>query len=127
MKQGVALSIGIIALTTALAMMQFTTPHLVGPLGVLAFFICVYIACACMIYIGLFHGLRLARKVLPKGALALAISGMKEIKLYYFASFLALAPVILLGMRSVGEIRLIDAGLLVIFQVLGCFYISRRF
>lgn len=127
MRRGVVLGIGMLALAIALGMMQFTTPHMVGPFGVLAFFICLYIACGCVLYVALFHLFRVMEKVLPRGALRLTLSSMKEVKLYYFASFLALAPVILLGMRSVGEIRLLDAILLVIFQILGCFYISRRF
>lgn len=127
MKRGIVVGVGIAALLIALAMMQFTTPRVVGPLGVLAFFVCVYVACACLVYIVLFHGLRLLKKILPKGAVSLAIAHVRELKLYYFASFLALMPVILLGMRSVGEIRVLDVALLIIFQVLGCFYISRRF
>ena len=49
------------------------------------------------------------------------------IKLYYFSSVLALAPVILLGIQSIGGIKLFDICLVVIFEVIACLYVYKRF
>lgn len=127
MRKGVVASIGIIALIAALLMLQLTTPHMVGPLGVLAFFVLIYIASACATYLALLFGVKLVGRFATKGKWLARIESVSHKKLYYYGSFIALAPVILLGMRSVGFVRATDILLLVIFQVIGCFYISRRF
>ncbi len=51
----------------------------------------------------------------------------QDIKLYYFSSVLALAPVILLGVQSIGGIKLFDACLVAIFEVIACLYVYKRF
>lgn len=127
MKKGVVASIGIMALVAALLMLQLTTPQSVGPFGVLAFFILAYIASACMVHLALAGLVRILKGVLPKGRWLLRVEGLTSRKLYYYSSFIALAPVILLGMQSIGVVRVAEVLLLVAFQVLGCFYISRRF
>jgi type IV secretory pathway VirB2 component (pilin) len=45
---------------------------------------------------------------------------------YYFASVVALAPVILVGMQSVGEVSFYDVLLIVVFIVISCVYIAKR-
>ena len=127
MKKGVVAGIGTLALIAAFIMLQLTSPHQVGPLGVLAFFILAYIACASGAYLLLTYSSQLLRRTLPNGKMLLRLEGATEKRIYYYASFIALAPVIILGMQSVGSLRLTDLLLLAVFQLLGCFYISRRF
>jgi hypothetical protein len=45
---------------------------------------------------------------------------------YYFSSVIALAPVIVIGMQSVGEVGFYDLLLVVIFVSIGCVYIAKR-
>lgn len=44
---------------------------------------------------------------------------------YYFASVIALAPLILLGMSSVGNVSLYNVSLVGIFLLLSCLYIAK--
>lgn len=127
MRKGIVFGIGIIVLVAAVLMLQLTTPHMVGPFGVLAFFVLVYIACACAVYMVMTLLVSVFGRTLSEGRWRRMIEGLSGRKIYYFTSFIALAPVILLGMQSIGSVRPLDVGLLVLFQVLGCFYISRRF
>lgn len=119
--------IAAVALVIAFLMLQLTTPQMVGPLGVLAFFILIYIASTGFLFIGLSIVNELLKRYLPKGRLLLSAEATRQIKIYYYASILGLAPVILIGMRSVGDIGLAEVLLLIAFEVIGCFYISKRF
>lgn len=127
MKKSVIMTIGVGALVLAFLLVSLTTPSMVGPFGVLAVFILAYISLVSFIYLLLSFLVRVGRRVLPAGKTKLVAEGMANTKLYYFSSVLALAPVILVGMRSVGEIRLFDVSLLIAFEALAIFYISRRF
>lgn len=116
-----------VALIVALLMLQLTTPSNVGLIGVLVFFLLLYVSCACLVYVVFITSTRLLSATLPQGKWRSYFEGVSIVKIYYYSSILALLPVILLGMNSVGTIRLADLSLLILFEVLGCLYISKRF
>ena len=127
MKQGIVIGIGGTMALVALGLLNLTTPDEVGPLGVLAFFVCIYIAIVCGLYLlllGIYRGLC---RIMRSSARKAWSEQESKMKLYYYASVLALAPVILLGMQSVGEVKALDVGLLILFELLACFYIAKRF
>ncbi len=127
MKQGIVVTIGGVTALVALGLMNLTTPDMVGPLGVLAFFVCTYIAIVCGLYLLLLTGVKSAQTIVRSGKLHARLEQVSIWKLYYYASVLALAPVILLGMQSVGEVKMLAVGLLILFESLACFYIAKRF
>jgi hypothetical protein len=127
MRKRTVFGIGIVSFVASLLMLQLTTPQMVGPLGVLAFFVLVYIFFACVIYLALGAAIGVLKRTARKGKWAARLESVPSAKLYYYSSFIALAPVIMLGMRSVGLLRPVDVLLVVVFELLGCFYISRRF
>lgn len=45
---------------------------------------------------------------------------------YLYGSLLAFAPVILLGIQSVGSLGVLDVILVVVFEAVLCFYVWRR-
>jgi hypothetical protein len=45
---------------------------------------------------------------------------------YYFSTVLAAAPVMLVGLQSVGAIGIYEFILVVVFEVIGCVYITKR-
>ena len=127
MRQGIVITIGVVMASVSLGLMNLTTPDTVGPLGVLAFFVCLYIAIVCLLYIILLALLRGLGKIIRSAKYGMVIEQITGWKLYYYASVLALAPVILLGMQSVGEVGVLEIGLLILFETLACFYITKRF
>ena len=127
MKQGIVVAIGGVTALVALGLMNLTTPDMVGPLGELAFFVCIYIAIVCGLNLLLLTGVKSAQTIVRSGKLHARLEQVSIWKLYYYASVLALAPVILLGMQSVGEVKMLDVGLLILFESLACFYIAKRF
>ncbi|HEY8992745.1 MAG TPA: hypothetical protein VIM37_02745 [Candidatus Microsaccharimonas sp.] len=45
---------------------------------------------------------------------------------YYYSTVLAAAPVMLVGLQSVGAIGIYEFLLVVLFEVIGCIYITKR-
>ena len=45
---------------------------------------------------------------------------------YYFSTVIAAAPVMLIGLQSVGGIGVYEVLLIVLFTAVGCIYISKR-
>lgn len=102
------------------ALLQSTSPSTIHPLGILLVFVLMYL--------------------LALGVLTFFIWGVGRImasfdndrptqplaRAYYFASVLALAPVMIIGMRSIGHAGVYDVSLVVIFEVIACFYITKR-
>ena len=102
------------------AMMAFTTPSGVGPLGVLVFFTLFYIACLgatvalCYLFFYLKNKLSKTR-----------ITAVSK-KSYYYGSVLAFAPVLLLAMRSFGQIGFLEISLVAAAMIVACFLVSKR-
>lgn len=103
-----------------------TTPVSAGPFGILVTFILMYvIALVAVTFIlrvvsagyARIRSLTISKK--PVAPLSLK-------RAYYFASVIALAPVILVGMQSVGEVGIYDLILVLLFVVIACAYVAKR-
>lgn len=101
------------------ALTQSTSPSTIHPVGILIVFILMY--------------------VLALGVLTFLIYGIGKIfhyrrsttafplvRAYYFASVLALAPIMIIAARSVGRTGIVDVLLITVFEILACFYIAKR-
>lgn len=104
------LSLGLTILL--LAMMNFTTPMEVGPLGVLLFFTTIYIIIfGVMCYlVQIFYKLN-RKKMGRKG--------------YVCAAVIAFAPIMLLLVRAFGGLSIWTTVLTGVFVVLTCFVVSK--
>ncbi len=128
MKQnGLILFLGGLSALAVLAILGFTNPTQVGPLGILAFFVFLYLLITSLIYFLIIIVRYFIQRLLKPGRWLLAAQQLQNIKVYYYASMLALAPVIILGMQSVGGAKLFDLLLIGLFEVLAIFYIQKRF
>lgn len=117
-------SLSAVALFTVL---QLTTPASVHPVGLLGIFILIYILITVVATLGLYAGIRLFQQF------TISVFGRASIKnapsiqrAYLYGTILAFAPVILIGMRSVGSFGFVDISLVVAFELIACFYIWRR-
>lgn len=97
-----------------LLMLNFTTPTGVGPLGVLVFFVAIY-----LLMFGIFT---LLVKFFGR------ILGRKPSrKQYFYSVVLAFGPIMLLLAQSLGSMSFLTIGLMVVFEFLACFLIKKRF
>lgn len=124
---GRALTVVTLAAAIALSLLaQTTTPSTIGPVGLLAVFFLLYI-----IFVGIFTWLLhwitsvavyISRPVVLKRPLqALTIN-----QSYYYASIIALAPIMLLAMKSVSQLGVYEFILVAIFVGIGIFYVRKR-
>lgn len=103
-----------------------STPATAGPMGVLAVFIGFYIILLSVISYILYYGQHLIKRASKFFYLKKPIKALSWQKSYYYSSVLALGPVIVLGLGTVGKVELYEIILVLIFVVLGCFYIAKR-
>ena len=124
---GKILSIGtIVAAVSLVLLLNLTTPAQAGPIGILGFFILAYIAVIGLVAFGLHGASRLIAKFSSSLTVKKPIAALSLRRCYYYASFIALAPVMLIGLQSVGGIGPYDVILIGTFVLIGCIYISRR-
>lgn len=124
---GKVLSIGSVVAAIALVfLLNQTTPNEAGPLGVLIIFLLMYVVALAGVTFAVHGGSRL----IAKSSAALTVKRpFRAINLkqsYYYASIIALAPVMLIGMQSVSGVNIYDILLVGFFVVIGVVYISRR-
>jgi hypothetical protein len=107
-------------------MLMTTTPASAGPFGLLLIFISAYLTSLGVISFFLYGVSRIAVYMLAGFALRRPLQPMSFRRAYYFSTVLAAAPVMLIGLQSVGSIGIYDFILVVIFEIIGCLYIVKR-
>lgn len=103
-----------------------TTPTTAGPIGVLAVFICLYILFLSVISFALYYSQFILKYIAKFFYLKKPPKSLSWQRSYYYSTVLALGPVILLGLGTVGQVNLYESLLVILFMILGCFYIAKR-
>jgi hypothetical protein len=116
---GVGLCLLAVLLTT-------TTPATAGPFGVLVIFISAYLVFLGFVSFFLYGVWLLISKLSVGFGLRRPLEPLPFRRSYYYSTIIAAAPVMLIGLQSVGAISIYELILVAIFVVLGCVYISKR-
>lgn len=122
----VAVTVGVSMAIIVALILSTTNPTAVGPLGVLAFFACMYLFSVCLFYVFIVLAQKIAAIFFGKKNQIQSVntSGKKS---YYYSTFIALVPPIYVGMQSVGDAGLFEMVLLLLFELLACFYVYKRY
>lgn len=105
------------------ALLQSTTPATIHPVGILSVFVLFYLLALGVLTFFMFG----FSKLLGRFAKPMRTErSMSFRQAYYYASVIALAPVLLVGMHSVGRGTILDIILVLAFEVIACFYIAKR-
>ena len=105
------------------ALMQSTSPSTIHPVGILLVFVLLYLLALGVLTFFIFGlGRVIASTAMHKNTSQI-ISFQHA---YYYASVLALGPVMILGMRSIGRADVYDVLLVLLFEIIACFYITKR-
>jgi len=107
-------------------MLVTTTPASAGPFGLLLIFISAYLTSLGLISFFLYGASRVLVYATSGFALRRPAQVMPFRRAYYYSTILAAAPVMLIGLQSVGSIGIYEFALVVIFVGIGCVYISKR-
>lgn len=122
----IVLITGLVSAGLLLVLLNVTTPSTSGAVVILAVFLLGYVVMLSLVTF-LIWGMsrvvvRLGSGLYRRGT----IEEMSMRKSYYYASVIALGPVILVGLQSVGGVSIYEVGLVGLFVVFGCVYIARR-
>ena len=121
------MSVGsVIAAVTLVFLLNQTTPNQAGPLGVLIIFFLMYVVALASVTFAIHGGSRLIARFSASMTVKRPFRAISLKQSYYFASIIALAPVMLIGMQSVSGINIYDILLVGFFVAIGVIYISRR-
>jgi hypothetical protein len=94
--------------------MNFFNPLDIGPYGLLSFFVATYIVIAAMFIL------------VVKGAVFFFDQSVKQWHVYS-AAIAAFAPIMLLALSTLGQLKITDFVLVLLFEAIAIFYIFRRF
>jgi hypothetical protein len=86
----------------------------------------MYVSVLCVLTFVLFAVSTLLARVSASMTVKRPLQSLSLGKAYYFASVIALAPVMLIGMQSVGEVSFYEVLLIILFIAISCVYIAKR-
>lgn len=119
--------IGVLSAFVLFVVLQITSPSTIHPVGLLGVFVLLYFTIGVATLYTLYFGSRaISRIVASMNGSQKKPEVLTMQRAYIYATVIALAPVILLGMRSVDSFGFIDLALVLLFEVIACFYIWRR-
>ena len=107
-------------------LMVQTSPQTIGPAGILLVFLLLYVFFASSLFLILWAGESVLRRLFGDERTARLPKWQLEVKrAYYVASVIAFVPVALLAMQSLGQLQLRDVVLVTILAALVSFYVLR--
>ncbi len=118
--------VGIVAAGLLVYILNATTPTEAGALGVLAVFLLSYILLAAALTFFIFWLYRVVIRVFWSDKPDTGRQHFTLKKSYYYSSVLALGPVMMVSLRSVGQDGWVQYGLMLFLLFLGCVYVSRQ-
>ena len=118
--------VGLASAGLLLILITSTTPEKAGAFGILAVFLLTYTIFATAFTFLIWLLAKVANKLGGELRVLRNPYGITIKKSYYYASVLALGPVIVISLQSVGGISVYELGLVVLFLFLGCVYVAKR-
>jgi len=114
------------SLCLLIVLLNITTPTTIGPFGILIVFILGYTSLLGVVTY-FFYGL--SRVIVALGSAFTVRKPLNVLSFrrsYYYSTIFALAPIMIIGLQSVGSIGVYEIVLVVIFVVIGSVYITKR-
>jgi hypothetical protein len=119
LKKYLPYSLPIISFVGLVVLLNRTNPLDVGPAGILLVFGLAYVFISSALYLVL-------TLVMILLAYFVTITATSRRKLYYLSSIIALAPVFLLALNSIGQLEVKDFVLVLCLVGFACFYVVKR-
>lgn len=115
-----------VGLCLLLVLLNVTTPATAGPFVVLLIFGLLYIATLGLLSYIIFFSSRLISHLSGIIMTRRPLTALTFKNSYYFSTLLAAAPVMIIGLQSVGSVGLYEYTLIAFFEIIGCIYIYKR-
>lgn len=126
MLQRIIAIITIVSLCLLALMLALTTPATAGPFGLLLIFVSAYLSCLGLVSFFLYGVSRIISYVSAGFTVKRPLPALSFKKAYYYSTVVAAAPVMLVGLQSVGSVGIYEAILVLLFVVIGCVYVAKR-
>jgi hypothetical protein len=118
----ISASLGLVMLALLL---NITSPSSAGPLGILVIFICAYFLLIGVITYFVYWTSRIVAHLSVVFMARKPIIRLNFRRSYYFSTVISAAPIMLVGLQSVGAGSVYGFILVVIFEIIGCLFISK--
>lgn len=105
---------------------NMTTPASAGAFGVLAVFVFAYLLLLSIMTFALYAISKLLSLIARTFATRRPVEVMSLRKCYYYSTIIALVPIIIVSMQSVGGIGVYELGLIFLLVLIGCIYVTKR-
>ena len=109
-----------------LVVINTTTPSSAGATGILSVFVLTYMLVLSSLTFFMYGMSRIIVRLSKTVTIKKPLQSLSLKRAYYYASVIALAPVILTSMQSVGTLGIYEFGLVLFLIAVGCIYITRR-
>ena len=116
----------LVSLCLLAILLNTTAPATAGPFGILAIFIFAYLSSLGMTTYFLYGASRILSHLATAFTVKKPLRAMTFKRAYYYSTVLAAAPIMLIGLQSVGSIGVYEFILVLLFTVIGCVYITKR-
>lgn len=118
--------VGLASAGLLLLLLNITTPATAGAFGILAVFLLSYIIVTVAMTFFLWFFERTLQRFMKGFGMLRTMQPFTLKKAYYYASVVALAPVIIMSLQSVGGAGVYEVLLVLLLVILGCIYIAKR-
>lgn len=116
----------IVSLCLLALLLNITSPTSIGPFGILVVFIFAYVSSLGVVAYFLYIVSRFIAHISLVFTVKKPMAPMTFKIAYYYSTVLAAAPVMLIGLQSVGAVGFYEVVLVVLFTFIGCVYITKR-
>lgn len=126
MLRKIILLITIVSLCLLIVLLNVTTPATAGPFGILIIFVFAYFSLIGLMTNFLYWISRLIAHLSTGIVTRKPFEPLTLKRSYYYSTVVAAAPIMLIGLQSVGAVGFYEFLLVFIFIIIGCLYISKR-
>lgn len=126
MLERTILVITVASLCLLILLLNLTTPTGIGPFGILAVFALAYLSLLGVMTFLIFSVSHMVAHLSSAFTVKKPIRSLSFKESYYYSTVVAAAPIMIVGLQSVGSIGPYESLLIILFVVIGCVYISKR-
>jgi hypothetical protein len=118
--------ITLVSLCLLVILLNMTTPATAGPFGILAIFIFAYLSSLGVMTVLLYGAGKGLNRLSLLFMTRKPFEPLTLSRAYYYSTVVALAPIMIIGLQSVGEVTIYELLLVALFVLIGCLYITKR-
>ena len=126
MLKRIVATMTIASLCLLVLLLNVTVPTSVGPFGILAVFIFAYLSSLGVMTFFIYGVSRIIAHLSITLTVKRPVTALPFRRAYYYSTVIAAGPIMLIGLQSVGSVGVYQVLLVLLFEIIGCVYITKR-